>query len=103
MKQATKKKSKKQKKRDGLIVRLSKEVLDMFPREGSESYDKAFRRKLGMLSKIGGTRFGTYWILTKPKVVIFGSKAEALGASIMSMVSKKGQRKESPKKVVVLK
>lgn len=102
MKKAAKK-SVKQRKRNGQVVRLSQEILDMFPREGKESFDQAFRRKLGFDSKKGKAATDTYWLLTKPRPKLFDNRAKALGASIMSMVGKGQKRKEMPKKVVVVK
>lgn len=92
-----------QRNRNGKAIRLSREILDLFPRSKGESFDKAFRRKLGITSKGGVEPEGIYWLLLKPRIRIFPSKAKALGASIMAMVGKGQQRKEMPKKVVVIK
>lgn len=100
---ARKKKSEKQRERNGQVVRLSKEVLECFPKGDKDSYDQAFRNKLGIGCKDGSKAKETYWLLTRPRPRVFSNKASALGASIVSMVKKGNKNKEVPRKVLVLK
>jgi hypothetical protein len=97
------KRADKQRARDGQVVRLSAEVLKLALREGKESYDKAFRRLLGIEQKNGVVGKNSYWVLTRPKPQIFPTKASALGASIVAMVKYGTRYKERPKKVDVVK
>ncbi len=84
-------------------MRLSAEVLELFPTEPKESIDSAFRRRLGLDGKEGQLAEPIYWLITRPKPKLYLTKAKALGGSILAMVGTGHKHKEKVKRVVVLK
>lgn len=95
--------TKKQLKRDGSVVRLSSDVLDLFPTDPRESIDNAFRRRLGLEGKEGQDPETVFWLITRPTLKLYRTKAEALGGSIVAMVRTKHKHKEKVRRVVILK
>jgi len=89
-------------KRGGKAIKLSHELISLLKNKQrkNESYDSVMRRVLGMPTRTGKDQLlEVFYILTRPRPIVFSELKDAVGESMIRSAMKKQQKPEKPIKV----